>query len=542
VLLVFLKLPRIEIVLHSNRIIYVIISSATTLPSIIPKKSPNSYRRIAAADADNAASPLSALSFLSSSSAQHTDTSLTSDLTNKTPLSGQTYSAGSNISDLSFNSIDLSSAKISSAEENEVMAQVKRLDEEDKKIVNIIEEMVETDTTNPPTSCKSNETRSSDDVKPTDIMVTPCTTVSDLNTETWSILKDMIVRNTREKEQRKEDERRVTMTSNVVMSTTENQHILAPTLNESDAVIQPEVSPQLNSLQGFLKTFNQSQNTLTDTNTTNDSEVLLREHFTQLNDDIHQNNNIKNDSRELHQGNFTYLTDNNQQNNTNLLTDEFLNIDVVRNFTNSSRLREFDPGMVNTGPNLMQTGQTGNVLQGLENSTQSNIDQNQQFETNENKPLFSQQGQRDMLSQTQSVLNVIQKRQEEPAGNLPASLSINTDLWPMQDNPSSLSSLIREISPDEELATQDFLKQNFDVVSRFPANSLDTELTNETKFQNDNYNETPKFPYSINTEISKFPTGNITDDVEPWMTILVDTPKEPKSGAGGYGVPPLADL
>ena len=37
--------------------------------------------------------------------------------------------------------------------------------------------------------------------------------------------------------------------------------------------------------------------------------------------------------------------------------------------------------------------------------------------------------------------------------------------------------------------------------------------------------------------------GEVEGDVDSWFrTIFVDTPKEPKSGAGGYGVPPLSAL
>ena len=186
------------------------------------------------------------------------------------PSPGATHSAGSNLSDLSFSSTDLNSAKILSSdssvnngknmrvddeEERKVIADIKHLNEEEKQIVHMIEEMEDqeetlTNTTSSysgqsvfsgamesgsstgatvgsaggsllsssPSEIPSNSSSSSSmmafynpnsSVSPTATGSTPpssspCTTVANVNTETWSIIKDMMAKNKRQKQEREE--------------------------------------------------------------------------------------------------------------------------------------------------------------------------------------------------------------------------------------------------------------------------------------------------------------------------------------------------
>ena len=103
-------------------------------------------------------------------------------------LSVQTlFSAGSHLSDLSFDSAELSSdPKAFSSEENELMAKVKTLGEDEKKIVDIIQEIEST--SDPSSSEYSYDGPRLSDISPI------ATTIASMNTENWSILKDMLVK------------------------------------------------------------------------------------------------------------------------------------------------------------------------------------------------------------------------------------------------------------------------------------------------------------------------------------------------------------
>ena len=150
------------------------------------------------------------------------------------PSAGTTHSAGSNLSDLSFSSTDLNSAKILSNdgssnsknirvdddEEEKVIADIKHLNEEEKEIVNIID-MIESGSSSSEIPSNSSSSSSSlttfynpnSSISPATTTTTPrssspssspCTTVANVNTDTWAIIKGMMAENKRQKQEREE--------------------------------------------------------------------------------------------------------------------------------------------------------------------------------------------------------------------------------------------------------------------------------------------------------------------------------------------------
>lgn len=145
------------------------------------------------------------------------------------------HSGGSFLSELSLSSAEIDSNRASptkgvpcpqaSPEEcAHVIAQVKRLDDEDKKIVSMMEELEECkehqNVSTSSSSSSSTKTNNSKSMKrtvvaPVEEVVLPCTTVANSNTDNWSIVKNMLVKSIREKQMKKaqEDEQNTTTTT-----------------------------------------------------------------------------------------------------------------------------------------------------------------------------------------------------------------------------------------------------------------------------------------------------------------------------------------
>lgn len=205
-------------------------------------------------------------------------------------------------------------------------------------------------------------------------------------------------------------------------------------------------------------------------------------------------NGSSNNARRLH------VINNLQNSNDNNSTSIMMDVDILKN----------------GNPNLAVAG-CGDFDSFTQQQQQQQLQQQNTFVINNNgdgESMTALSNQEYNMAQLQALFAQQQHQQQQQQAiqnndDFPDDLTIDTNLT---CQPATLSSLLRDVSPDRSLVT------DMDPL---------TGACGQGQGGNSGVGG----------------GGEAEGDVDSWLrTIFVDTPKEPKSGAGGYGVPPLSDL